>query len=406
MDIVKKIATCAVWIQLSICCLIVMSSMMASRLYLDADIENVGKIAHFLLKHITIQSVIRDDEWSKKYPFEENWEEKYLTVVNRMEKAVNSFCTTSFPGGGSINAIVTNYNDKCLNYHITSIPSEVDNVKYVSKCIDNVVEFSTEINNMGIPFIYVQTPSESSIQLYKHGIVEDDSLNIAERSMYLTTGLEETGLDVLNIARDHSESIVFDRSKHWMPSDGLDCARLIANKLIQDCGFNIVYQIYDDENFYDLFSQYPEIKNEIKTAYGYDFVVPYPMDSPVIRRTYAEGDPVTGTFGEVILNPTGQWIVDGMAYHNVYSIANSLINSLHNDEAVCDRKLLIIGDSFSWPVVVYLSLACKDVTLIHNASFTGSLVSYIKMTKPDVVIVVYNDAELYEMYTEDAYYLR
>lgn len=52
-----------------------------------------------------------------------------------------------------------------------------------------------------------------------------------------------------------------------------------------------------------------------------------------------------------------------------------------------------------------LSLGIKKLTVIHNASFNGSLISYVKQMKPGLIIMIYNDAELYEMFTKDVFYL-
>lgn len=400
----KKIETFIIWAQLCGCCILVLCVIGASKMYPDGNAEN--RIARFFLKHVTIQTVVEDDKWSIEYPFDESKIDHYVSWVKKIEKSVDNYCTTSFPGGGIINTVVSGYKDKVMHYHITSIPSIDDNQNYVASCVENVVDFKGDVNSMGIQFFYVQTPSKAGIDYYNDKELTGDALNIAERSYCLTSSLENEGLDVVNIARDYAGAITFDSSAHWKPTDGLDCAKLIAKKLYEDYGFDIDLQVYDDNNFYDLAEQYSEIKKTIEDTFGYEFLVPCPNDNPNISRIYAEGEPFVGSFSEVIFNTSDNWNLEGGAYHNIYTISNSLINSIHNESASCDKNVLIIGDSFNWPVGAYLSLACKDVMIIHNASFTGSLISYIKEMEPDIVIMVYNDAEFYEIYTEDAYYLK
>ncbi len=400
----KKIETIVAWVQLCGCCILVLCVIGASKIYHDGNTEN--RIAKFLLKHVTIQTVVEDDKWSIEYPFDESRIDHYTSRVKIIEKSIDNYCTTSFPGGGIINTVVSGYKDKVMHYHVTSIPSIDDNENYVAKCVENVIDFKSEVNSLGIPFFYVQTPSKAGIDYYSKKELVGDALNIAERSYCLTSSLEKQGIDVVNIARDYSKAITFDSSAHWKPSDGLACASLIAGKLYEDYDFDINLQVYNSENYNDLSLQYPEIKKTIEEKFEYDFMVPCPINNPDISHVYAEGEPVEGPFCEVIFNPSESWSLEGGAYHNIYTISNSLINSIHNESASCDKKVLIIGDSFNWPVGAYLSLACKDVTIIHNASFTGSLISYIKKMEPDAVIMVYNDAEFYEIYTEDAYYLK
>lgn len=401
---VKKIEAICIWGQLLGCCILVLAVISASKLYPKGNTES--RVVTFLLKHVTIQTVIEDDKWSIEYPFNESYIDQYVSSVNKVEKAIENYCTTSFPGGEIINVIVSAYKDNVMHFHVSSIPSIDDNQQYISGCVDNVLEFKNEVNILGVPFFYVQTPSQAGIDYYNKAILDGDALNIAERSYCLTTSLDNNGVDVVNIARDYSDNITFDASGHWKPTDGLKCANIIAEKLVNDYNFDIDLSVFDDDNFYDYAENYPEFKNKVRDSLGYDFVLPSPKYLTNINRIYAEETESEGIFENVIFREPTWWDFEGGAYHNVFTISNSLINTLHNEDAACNKKVLIIGDSFNWPVGSYLSLACEDVTIIHNASFTGSLISYVKTMKPDIVIMVYNDAEFYEIYTQDAYYLK
>lgn len=400
----RKTETIVIWVILFCCCVLVSAVIVASKLYPEGNDEN--KLVGLLLKHVTIQTVVEDDKWSVEYPFKENKIESYLTSVNQIEKAIDSYCTISFPGSSTINNLVSAYKDKVMHYHVSGIPSINDSRNYIAGCADNVIEFKKEVNSLGIPFFYVQTPLVASIDYYGNKVLADDDLSIAERSYCFTSTLENSQVDVVNIARDYSDGITFDSSIHWKPTDGLDCAKIIAGKMAYDYGFDIDMAVYEDSRFYDLVSEYPDIKKAIEASVGYEFILPCPNYSTNISLIYAEDSTYEGTFDKVVFKDSNEWDWKGGPYHNVFRISNSLINSIHNDGASCNMKVLLIGDSFNWPVASYLSLACSDVTIIHNASFTGSLISYIESTKPDIVIIVYNDAEFEEIFTEDAYYLK
>lgn len=402
----RRIETIGIWVLLSCCCVLVLAVIGASKLYPEGNSEN--RLVSFLLKHVTIQTVIEDDKWSVEYPypFSESKIDSYLTSVNKIEKVINSYCTISFPGSERINNLVSVYKDKIMHYHISSISSIEENRNYIAEYADNVVEFKKEVNSLGMPFFYVQTPLKASIDYYDNKVLYDDDLKTAERSYCFTSALEDSKIDVVNIARDYSDEITFDSSSHWKPADGLDCAEIITEKLAYDYGFDIDLAVYEDSQFYDLGSKYPDIKKAIEATFGYEFILPCPNYATNIRLIYAEDSIYEGTFDTVIFKDSDEWSLQGGAYHNVFRIVNSLIHSIHNDNASCNMKVLLIGDSFNWPVGSYLSLACSDVTIIHNASFTGSLISYIKSMEPDIVIMVYNDAEFNEIFTEDAYYLK
>lgn len=301
----RKIETIVIWILLSYCCVFVLAVISASKLYPEGNSEN--RLVSFLLKHVTIQTVIEDDKWSDEYPFRENRIESYLTKVSKIEKAIDSYCTISFPGGGIINNLVTAYKDKVMHYHISSIPSIDDSQNYITGCADNVVGFRKEVNSLGIPFFYVQTPLKASIDYYSNKILDDDDLIIAERSYCLTSTLENSEIDVVNISRDYSDEITFDSSGHWKPMDGLDCAELIAEKLAYDYGFDIDLAVYEDSQFYDFMSEYPEKKEVIEATLGYEFILPCPNYATDIKLVYAEDSTYEGTFENVIFKDSDEW---------------------------------------------------------------------------------------------------
>lgn len=149
-----------------------------------------------------------------------------------------------------------------------------------------------------------------------------------EINTILSTVLCIMHVAIICVARDYAEGIRFDSSNHWKPSDDLNCARIILYKIYNDYNFELNYHVLDKENFYDLTSKYPEIKSNIEDRFGYCFSVPSPISSPCIELTYAEGEPIIGSYESVIFNPIESWNMDGGAYHNVYTISNSLINTL------------------------------------------------------------------------------
>lgn len=77
------------------------------------------------------------------------------------------------------------------------------------------------------------------------------------------------------------------------------------------------------------------------------------------------------------------------AYHT-YNYGDRPLIQIENLLLTEDTKVLIIHDSFSDPLIAFLSLGIKEVDALDIRSFTGSVKSYIEQTKPDMVIVTYN----------------
>lgn len=73
------------------------------------------------------------------------------------------------------------------------------------------------------------------------------------------------------------------------------------------------------------------------------------------------------------------------------------LSQLRNGGASSDLKLLILKDSFSLPLVGYLSTAFQEIDVIDPRIFGESTVAeFVAWTRPDVVLLVANPRALYE----------
>ena len=223
----------------------------------------------------------------------------------------------------------------------------------------------------------------------------------------MTTQLEGYEIPVENII-DEDYEFTFDASSHWMPVDALFGAKTVAQVLNDEYGWDFDISIYNNENYKNLLDDYPTFQENIKNTLGYDYYFPIPLYDNQFKIEYAEQPFSSGNFQEAFLKAPDEWDYSSGAYHDMFKLSNSLIYEIHNETVINNKgkRILVIGDSFNWPLSAYLSLGVEDLTIIHNASFTGSLETYIQKNNPDFVIMIYNDAEFYPVYTEDAYYLK
>lgn len=86
-------------------------------------------------------------------------------------------------------------------------------------------------------------------------------------------------------------------------------------------------------------------------------------------------------------------------------VSNSTLHEFHNLNTQNNKgkRILIIGDSYNWILSDYLIADIEYIDVIHNASYSESIRGYIEKTKPDMVLVIYNDAEFVEIYTQQAF---
>ena len=384
----------------------VVSMMAAVQMFPEGKSGN--KYVDYLLSNVTIQAVAEDDIWSEKYPYEKNMFETYVENISEIKKTVDSYCTVSFPGSKMINDIVTYFKFYVYYYHASEIPALFENWNYVQGPIKNVINFQAELKEMDIPFLYVQTPAPETIKYHNGETLEKESLMIAERSYSLTSSLEESEVNIINIGRDYSEDIMFDTSLHWWPKDALTCTSIIAEELNNNYGFQIEETIYGRENFENILDDYKYENEKIKEncGYSYEFLVPINENELKYEIIYAEKEKKAGSFNEVLLRECDKWgLGNGAPYQDMYYMHNSLMYEITNYSAKEEKEILVIGDSSNWAVSTYLSLGVKHITVLHNSTFSGSILNYIRQKQPDIVIMVYNDAEFWDIYTEEAYYL-
>ncbi len=360
---------------------------------------------------VTIQTVNNDDLWVEKYPFDTSALKKIEDSLMGKKKVLQAYCVGGFPGATIINDALNILETKVLNFNIETDSKEYGDALYVSQAEKNVKSLRDFCSSVNTPFVYFSTPCQDNVFYYNGEIDKINDHAIINRSHALANGINSLGIDTTVIAEksayDNNE-ILFDSSGHWFSKDALYTARVISSKLNEEYGFDIDLNIFNDDGYIDIFEKYPEIKDTIKSNMGYDYEFLIPNNSGSFVMSYAEGQATyMGGFEETFIRPVESWSLTGGAYHDMTVISNSLIHDIYNESIIdCDKKILIIGDSFNWPVAMYLSQGVREVIVIHNASFTGSIEAYIKATNPDAVLMVYNDAEFYEIYTEDAFDLR
>ncbi len=364
-------------------------------------------IAYFM-QNVAFQAHIADDRWMKEYPLEESPAKKYERKISEVKKIIDSCCTTSFPWSIQINDLVSKYKKEIICYDIESISSPYEAATYVQEPCANVVAFSEALKKEGYPFLYVQTPSRDSVVYCQNRKADIMQLTRLERSRTFVDMLEEMEIQVMDIAQEPGLSLQYDCSGHWSPSDGLLCALRVAGELNENYGFDFELGDYEPSEYTNLMDRYPKERSTIEENCGYAFEVPIPVKEMAYTVTFAEDESWKGSFQDSLIKQAEKWDLSGDAYHNVFRMNNNLIYEIHNESSKTNRgrKILIIGDSFNWPVSSYLSIGIEDIVVIHNASFTGSIMTYIRQMQPDVVLMIYSDVEFDDVYTKEAYYLQ
>ncbi len=381
------------------------SAVIVAESFASAEMKT-NRFVHYLLKNISIQAVISDDYWNKTYPYDYSAVERYQRKVTEVENAIESLCTISFPESERVNAGCNFLKNKVYHYAVDKITDQYSALLYVQDYTDNVIEFTRSLETEDYPFLYVRTPLPASLE-YHAGTSNNTGFIFPRRAEALTAALVENGIDVIDFAKDTDHIYTFDSTSHWFPEDALYAASIIAKRLNEAYGYAYDPDAFRAENYQSLLKQYPDVARTISEIHGYAFDIPVPTAQTQFTVIYAESEEWSGCFTESFIRPNDQWSTESGPYHNMLRIVNSLIHEIHNNGVTTnkDKHILVIGDSFDWPLVSYLAMGTGKVTLLHNSSFTGSILSYIRETDPDMVIMAYNDIEYDALYTETAFYL-
>jgi hypothetical protein len=285
------------------------------------------------------------------------------------------------------------------NGHLTGLVERKD----MSGNASNLIELKRQLDAMDIPLLYVQEPYK--ISKYDDQLPEglEDYSNVdADQLVGL---LKKGGVDVLDlrdeIVRDGLDhySLFFPTDTHWKPQTALWGFQKISGRLTERYGFPIDPRVMDIDNF-----KKQEYKDAFLGQWGKRTGIPYAGEDDVTiltpayltrlsmsvpsKKIYREG-----TFEETMLDkarldnsqPFLQYTM------GVYLTGDRDLVIMKNEKTTSNRKILFIKDSFGVPVGAFLSLIAKEVDMLDLRHYkNGTLMEYIKKTKPDIVIFSYN----------------
>jgi len=298
---------------------------------------------------------------------------------------------------------------KLTNGQLTYVIPELD----MTGIARSTAAFSEAVTDMGIDFLYVNTPFKLDPADKQLPIgVEDYSNENADRFLAI---LRENGVETLDLREcekaeglDHYR-LFFRTDHHWTPETGFWAFTKIVERLTAlDAAYAPDARILDPDS-YDK-TVYPGIflgshGRRVGPWYaGTD-------DMTVIRPLYDtwfhlwannRAEALEGSYDACLLFPdnlTGDMFQTSS--YNVYlggDFARLYVenNSREKQLDVCSkpRKLLVFKDSFSLVVAPFLALGYDEVVFLDLRLFDSSPLDFIAEEQPDLVMVLYNPGAL------------
>ena len=356
-----------------------------------------------------------DIDWEKLYPFEGSRDitpDEKLSVIDYVKEKIENYTSSKLTGRQAIIEAAKMYED-VIGWNMAAVQGYNPVIKLndgylsglvvsrdVTENVQAVKELDDFCHSLGIEYMYINYPAKICISQDKEisGILDFTNQN-ADQLLHM---LRESGVSVYdfretlhNEGMNHHEAF-FRTDHHWKPETGLWAARHILQILRDDYGWNVKPEILDAENFEyvvyrDWFLGSQGKKLTLSRTNPDDFTMIYPKFRTRLHfEIPTRGINTSGDFSityEMSKVETRDYY--GLSPSGAYNHGRSPVCKLNNMIADNNKKAILIYDSFSNPVIPFLALAVKNVEIVDLRQFTGSLKSYIKSSKPDVVITAY-----------------
>lgn len=282
-----------------------------------------------------------------------------------------------------------------------------------TESIASVVSFSEFLAEEGVQLLYVQAP----FKVCREDTEVSGILDYANRNADdLLTGLRAAGVNTLDLREklheaglSHHEAF-FITDHHWTGETGLWAAGQIGTHLNDSFGFCVDTDALNPDSFRkevyeDYFLGSQGRKLTLSLVSPEDISLLYPEYETDLRfRIPSIGIDLRGDFS-VTYNMEavqGADVYERDPYH-AYSYGDRALIRYENFNAPEGKKVLLIHDSFSDVVQSFLALGMRELEAMDVRYFTGSLESYVRETKPDLVIVMYNAGEISGKINWDSY---
>lgn len=280
--------------------------------------------------------------------------------------------------------------------------------KLIDSFADNTARLHDYCNKLGVNLIYVQAPYKTCKYDTDIRIKNFDSTN--KNMDNLLGALKKRKIPYIDLREyihkqnlNHHE-LFFKTDHHWKPETALWAADIIVEELSKRYNFQIKDDLLDRDNFrYERYENLflgsqgrvvtlaqTELENVAliypKYATRFNFIVPnidinkigdfsIIYDNRILERRIKNIN-----YYNMLLTLYGMYCYGDKPLH----IIKNLQDNQHNN-----KKILIIHDSFAISCAPFIALEAKEIDMLDGRHFNGSVKSYIKTNKPDIVILMY-----------------
>lgn len=294
-----------------------------------------------------------------------------------------------------------NPNDKVIKMNDGSLTFITDEILDVDVRAENIVRFNKFLKEKNIHGLYIQAPhktNEYNNQLPK-GII-----NLANETADQIIDKMRGKIDILDIRTEMKNDGInftdafFKTDHHWKPETAFYAFTKTANILKNDYRFEISDEILDLDNYdkkvlekWFLGSQGKRVGSLYAGVDDISIISPkFNTNLEMIWPSYEIHD--KGEWLDTVVMDNSN---EGKNYYNsnpyaMYMGGDRDLQIIKNNNSSNDKKIVIVRDSFGCAFTPFLSLACKELSVIDLRYYEKSLYDYVEENKPDAVIFLFS----------------
>lgn len=296
------------------------------------------------------------------------------------------------------------------NGQLTYIIPETD----ITGIADNTVAFSQALEELDIPFVYINTPFKIDPEDKQlPGGVEDYSNENADAFLSILAGNDVPYLDLRVLEKEQNldhYAMYYVTDHHWTAEMGFWAYQQITGYLAQQDESFAVDPTLTDPDSYD-YTVYPNIYlgsagRRVGRLYAGldDLTVITPKFDSKLQMEDPENQVIRqGSYSETALYQ--ERLTGGSDYeasrYDVYCGGDRAMTCFTNyarEENLTvqsqPKRLLVIKDSYSSVVAPFLALSYDEVCLLDLREYRQNVVEFAREYQPDMVLVLYNPGAL------------
>jgi hypothetical protein len=287
--------------------------------------------------------------------------------------------------------------------YLSSTIKKLSDGSQFEKLSDAVYEFNEFLADLSIDFLYVQCPYKITTNDSISGIFDFSNQNVDDLLKYFFQK-NIPYIDIREYIKNEkldNHSLFYKTDHHWKAETGLWATKIIADYINKYNDFSINISMFDPIHYqYDVYKDWflGSIGRRVtlKRVHPEDFTFIYPkFDTDFVFKMPSRNIDRPGSF--TILYDSKQ--IEKKDYYGYgayagYCYGGGPLISIHNNNLNDGKKVLIIKDSFGEVIAPFFAIGIETLEILDLRVFDGSIKTYIKQTKPDLVLVIYNPGSI------------